>query len=285
MKIEWIFPHFSVFDVFVVVVVVVAVDVVFVVVVDVEIRCFCWLRLSTREGCDRGAHLGVANGATRPRRTTHRSIKKRFFIHARWSNVQLRRSHTATWSGTRMTRSQTCVVSTIKYQECRQAGDGIAAVKRRRHCMSNTMTVMRADMYFHKNPGVPERRKHKREREVQSGGIGQLFAHGDGMELDDGLTDTLHGYESQCLEMTGTRRWQSDSVPSELHRQTQITRARLRCAAHGSSCIEDVVLQLSATVKLARDQEDIGQPTASWLHLETSFCVAHDVLCTRRVSS
>ena len=43
----------------------VAVDVVFVVVVNVEISCLCWLRVHAGGG--RGAHLGVAKGATRPR--------------------------------------------------------------------------------------------------------------------------------------------------------------------------------------------------------------------------
>ena len=66
MKTEWIFLFsacwtLQFFDVFVVVrvVVAVAVDVVFVVVVNVEIRCLCWLRLSTREECGHGARCGV----------------------------------------------------------------------------------------------------------------------------------------------------------------------------------------------------------------------------------
>ena len=49
----------------VVVFVVVVVVVVVFVVVGVEIRCFCWLQLSTRKECGRGVCLGVAKGASR----------------------------------------------------------------------------------------------------------------------------------------------------------------------------------------------------------------------------
>ena len=65
--------------VFVVVVVffTVAVDVVFVVVVNVEIRCLCWLRLSTREECGRGARFGVAKGASRSRRAKNAQVERK----------------------------------------------------------------------------------------------------------------------------------------------------------------------------------------------------------------
>ena len=43
---------------------------------NVEIRCLCWFRLFTREGCGRGARLGVASGATRPRRVKNVQINK-----------------------------------------------------------------------------------------------------------------------------------------------------------------------------------------------------------------
>ena len=54
--------------------VVVAVDFVFVVVVNVEIRCFSWLRLSTRDESGRGV---VAKGAFRPLGAQNAQIERK----------------------------------------------------------------------------------------------------------------------------------------------------------------------------------------------------------------
>ena len=81
---EFWFSAFCLFLIFVVVVVgvvvlvVVGVVVVFVVVANVKIRCLCWLRLSTREACGRGARLVVAKkGASRPRGTQNAHIERK----------------------------------------------------------------------------------------------------------------------------------------------------------------------------------------------------------------
>ena len=70
----------------VVVVVAVDVDVVFGVAVNVEIRCLCWLRLSTREECGRGARFGVAIGGTHPRRSKNAQINRKAIFFTRHGN-------------------------------------------------------------------------------------------------------------------------------------------------------------------------------------------------------
>ena len=65
-------------------VVVVAVAVAVVVVINVEMRCLCWLRLSTLEGCGRRGRFREANDATRPRDAQiERKAKKQILANPR----------------------------------------------------------------------------------------------------------------------------------------------------------------------------------------------------------
>ena len=117
-----------------------------------------------------------------------------------------------------------------------KAGDEITASKRGRHDVghetpddkSNVSNEGR-NVFFDKTAGILERRIHERYKQfVQA----SLLHASKTVEL---LADTLHGFESRCLEMTGAMKWKIDKVPLEIHRQTQIRRARLSFAGGTSA--------------------------------------------------
>ena len=101
------------------------------------------------------------------------------------------------------------------------------------------MSEMRAEIYFDKNPCIPERRKHERCWQIVQS---SLLHTSETWSWTKGLTDTLHGFESRCRGTIGTSKWKSGNVPLDIHRQTQIRRAR-RFAAHGGTWIEELVLK------------------------------------------
>ena len=82
---------------------------------------------------------------------------------------------------------------------------------------------------------IPERGTHERyNHKVQS----SLLSTTETGSWTKELADTPHGFESQCLEMSGTMKQKSDKVPLGNHRQTLNRRARQKFVAHNGTCIE-----------------------------------------------
>ena len=63
------------------------------------------------------------------------------------------------------------------------------------HRMKKAISAMRAEMYKHKNPGIPEKRKHERCKQV----VQASFLHtSPTWSWTKELANTLHGFESDA---------------------------------------------------------------------------------------
>ena len=77
--------------------------------------------------------------------------------------------------------------------------------------MNKATTAMRTEMYFYKNPGLLERKKHERYKQVVQA---CLLHMSETWSWTKELVDTPDGFESRSLAMMGRRKWKSDNVPS-----------------------------------------------------------------------
>ena len=72
----------------------------------------------------------------------------------------------------------------------------------------------------------------------------------------------------------------SVKVPLKIHRQTQITRARLRFAAHGATCIEELVLKRIWNFDRGKGSRGSGKMKRK----TANFLLEQDGLCRRQTN-